>query len=90
MNTFTQIEIDLHQGDVIYMFSDGYADQFGGQKGKKFKYRPLKQLLIDNSNKSMKQQRYILSHTFSEWKGDLEQIDDVCVIGIKPILNKST
>ena len=83
MREFTQENIKLHRGDTIYLFSDGFADQFGGEKGKKYKYKPFKQLLINIQNKSMMEQKKYLSHVFNEWKGDREQIDDVCVIGFK-------
>ena len=83
MREFTQENIKLHRGDTIYLFSDGFADQFGGEKGKKYKYKPFKQLLINIQNKSMMEQKKHLSHVFDEWKGDREQIDDVCVIGFK-------
>lgn len=65
------------------MFSDGYADQFGGENGKKFKYKPFKKLLIENAKKPMKEQKEILLKTFIDWKGNYEQIDDIVVLGIK-------
>jgi serine phosphatase RsbU (regulator of sigma subunit)/tetratricopeptide (TPR) repeat protein len=73
----------LQPNDVVYTFTDGFADQFGGPKGKKFKYKPLKQLLLDNSSLPMKQQQETLDKTFTDWKGALEQIDDVCIVGIR-------
>ena len=75
-------EIDLQKGDILYVFSDGFPDQFGGPKGKKFKYRPFKELLLSVSDKSMKEQKETLDRTIEEWKGDLEQIDDILVIGM--------
>lgn len=83
MVPFTNHEINLQKNDTIYIFSDGYADQFGGPKGKKYKYKPFKRLLLENINKPMKQQKEILDKTFEDWKGELEQIDDVLVLGIK-------
>jgi len=83
MNPFTNHEIDLQKGDTIYMFSDGYADQFGGPYGKKFKYKPFKRLLLENINKPMNEQKEVLENRFDEWKGDLDQIDDVVIVGIK-------
>lgn len=83
MDNFTTHEIQLEKGDQLYMFSDGYADQFGGTKGKKYKYKPFKQLFLDNANRPMMVQREILDKTFCEWKRNMEQIDDVAVIGIK-------
>jgi serine phosphatase RsbU (regulator of sigma subunit) len=75
--------LEISQGDQIFIFSDGYADQFGGPKGKKFKYQQLEDLLIANSNKSVEEQKQILSQTLEDWKGALEQVDDICIIGIK-------
>lgn len=75
-------DIDLQKGDRIYVFSDGFPDQFGGPKGKKFKYKPFKELLISIWDKPMKEQKDILDRTIEEWKGDLEQIDDILIIGI--------
>ncbi|NOZ47009.1 MAG: SpoIIE family protein phosphatase [Chlorobi bacterium] len=75
--------VDLEKNDCCYIFSDGFADQFGGEKNRKFKYKALKQLLIDNSQKLMKEQKEILNQTFEAWKGNYEQIDDVLIIGIK-------
>jgi hypothetical protein len=67
----------------FYLFTDGYADQFGGEKGKKFKYKPFKELLLSINKNPMEKQKTIISETIVNWKGDLEQVDDICVIGIK-------
>lgn len=75
--------IDLRKGDTVYSFTDGYPDQFGGDKGKKFKYKSLKQLLLDNTSQSMNAQASILEERFVQWMGDLEQVDDVCIIGVR-------
>ena len=75
--------VQLNTGDTVYIFSDGYADQFGGKKGKKFKSKPFKELLISNAEKPMTEQKDKLQHFFNEWRGDLEQIDDVCVMGFR-------
>ena len=83
MKPFTQKEIKVYKGDVLYFFTDGYADQFGGVKGKKFKYKPFKKLLLKHHYKSMPEQKKYINNAFEEWKGDLEQIDDVCIIAIK-------
>ncbi len=83
MGSFTNNEIQLQKGDSLYIFSDGYADQFGGAKGRKFRYKPFKEMLLANAGKPMLEQRDILAQTFEEWKGDLKQIDDVVVLGIK-------
>ena len=80
---FTNHKIKLDKEDVIYLFTDGYADQFGGVKVKKFKYKPFKQLLVSLSNQDLKEQRNALENNFTQWQGDLEQIDDVCVIGLR-------
>jgi serine phosphatase RsbU (regulator of sigma subunit)/tetratricopeptide (TPR) repeat protein len=80
---FHTSQIELQKNDVIYTFTDGFADQFGGPKGKKFKYSQLKQLLISISTQSLKEQQHTLNHTFEDWKGRLEQVDDVCVVGFK-------
>ena len=80
---FTTHTIQLNEGDSFYIFSDGFPDQFGGLKGKKYKYRPFKELLLKNSTKPMEEQRTLLNKAFEEWKGDLEQIDDVCIIGVR-------
>jgi len=80
---FTNQQIHLQSGDTLYMFTDGYADQFGGDKGKKFRYKYFKELLISNHGISMKKQKEVLHNTFFKWKGDYEQIDDVMVMGIR-------
>jgi serine phosphatase RsbU (regulator of sigma subunit) len=64
------------------MFTDGYADQFGGTNGKKFKYKQLQDLLTKSSQLGMDEQKQIIEKTFENWKGNLEQVDDVCIIGI--------
>jgi serine phosphatase RsbU (regulator of sigma subunit) len=67
----------------LYLFTDGFADQFGGNKGKKFKYSNLQELLISISDYSFDKQQEILDQTLTEWKGNLEQVDDILIIGIK-------
>jgi len=83
MHPFTGHAVDLKPGDHVYLFSDGYADQFGGPKGKKFKYLPFKSLLVSISEKEMHEQGLQLDREFEQWKGDLDQIDDVVVIGLR-------
>jgi len=83
MSDFTRYSIDMKQGDRVYMFTDGFPDQFGGPQGKKFKYRPFKDLLLEVHERPMEEQQKILSLIFDEWKGDLSQIDDVLVIGLR-------
>jgi serine phosphatase RsbU (regulator of sigma subunit) len=81
--TFTDIELELQKGDCIYMFSDGYPDQFGGEKGKKYKYKNLLNFLNDNSKFDADTQHKLLSENFDKWKGSLEQLDDVLLFGMK-------
>ena len=83
MDRFTTHEFDYKPGDMFYMFSDGYADQFGGPKRKKFKYKPFKKLLLENAGKPMSKQKETLNQVISDWQGNLEQIDDIVVIGIR-------
>ena len=80
---YTTHTFELEQGDSIYIFSDGYVDQFGGEKGKKFKATAFRSLLLSIQDKSMEEQKTIINESFETWKGHLEQIDDVCVIGVK-------
>jgi serine phosphatase RsbU (regulator of sigma subunit) len=80
---FTYNKIDLQKGDVIYLSTDGFPDQFGGSKGKKLKSKAFKNLLVDLSSKDIAEQKQILENSFTEWMGDFEQLDDVCVIGVK-------
>jgi serine phosphatase RsbU (regulator of sigma subunit) len=68
---------------MFYLFTDGFADQFGGPKGKKFKYKPLQNLPGSISDLPMNEQKEAVSKAFLDWKGKLEQIDDVCIIGIR-------
>ncbi len=80
---FTTHTIQLNKGDSIYIFTDGYADQFGGISGKKFKYKQLKEFILSNHTLATVEQKQRLDDLFLNWKGNLEQIDDVCIIGIK-------
>jgi sigma-B regulation protein RsbU (phosphoserine phosphatase) len=80
---FTYNQIALECGDVIYTFTDGYADQFGGSKGKKFKYKQLEEILLQIHHLPMPEQSDILNRKFHDWKGNLDQVDDVCIIGVK-------
>lgn len=83
MKEFIQEEIQLHPGDSLYFFTDGFADQFGGKKGKKFMYKPFKKFLMDLHAQPMIEQKQLINEIFENWRGELEQIDDVCVIGVK-------
>ncbi len=75
--------VNFEQNDCIYLFTDGFADQFGGEKNKKFMTKRFKEMLISISGKSMDEQKRIIEKTFEVWKGKQKQIDDVCVIGIR-------
>jgi serine phosphatase RsbU (regulator of sigma subunit)/TPR repeat protein len=80
---YTTHTFDLESGDSIYIFSDGYVDQFGGEKGKKFKSKAFRELLLSIQDKSMEAQKITIDEAFEIWKGSLEQIDDVCIIGVR-------
>jgi len=80
---FTLNTIDYKEGDVLYLYTDGYADQFGGINEKKFKYRQLNELLTEIAALPVNKQKQILEERFNEWKGNLDQIDDVCIIGVR-------
>ena len=82
-NLFQLHSIELDRNDTLYLYTDGYADQFGGPKGKKFMYKQLNQLLANIAEKDLHKQKEILTDTFEKWKGSLEQVDDVLVFGIK-------
>ena len=80
---FTNHQLKLQHGDRIYLFSDGFVDQFGGPKGKKFKSRNFKTLLLTLADQKIEDQEKPLDQAFEDWRGSLEQIDDVCVMGLK-------
>lgn len=80
---FTNHIVQLNEDDRVYVFTDGYADQFGGDKGKKLKYGTLKKLLIEQHDMAMGEQDQVLQRIMKTWKGDFEQVDDICVIGVK-------
>ncbi|MFN8231897.1 MAG: SpoIIE family protein phosphatase [Bacteroidia bacterium] len=80
---FTFQTINLIKGDMIYTFTDGFQDQFGGPKGKKFKYKNLQDLLLKITTETLENQKQIVSSAFNNWKGNLEQVDDVTLIGIR-------
>jgi serine phosphatase RsbU (regulator of sigma subunit)/TPR repeat protein len=80
---FTNKYFQLIENDVVYMFTDGYADQFGGENGKKFKYKNLQHLLLEIHHKPFSEQKKIVSNWINDWKGNLEQIDDMLLIGYK-------
>jgi len=80
---FTLHQIQLEKGDEIYLSTDGYADQFGGEKNKKFMSKRFKRLLTANGNEPMDKIRTLLELNFATWKGKNEQVDDVCVVGVR-------
>ena len=80
---FTSHSLQLQKQDTIYIFTDGYADQFGGEKNKKLMYKPLKNLLLEIHQQSLSEQKEILQQHFANWKGNIEQTDDVLIIGVK-------
>lgn len=80
---YTNHQIELEQGDIIYIFSDGYADQFGGSRGKKFMYKQFRDLLLKIHDRPMEEQKDVLNATIESWKGSFEQVDDILVIGVR-------
>jgi serine phosphatase RsbU (regulator of sigma subunit) len=80
---FTSHNIGVVTGDLIYIFSDGFVDQFDGDNGKKFKAKALSSLILSNQNLSLDEQKKTLYSSFEKWRGSLEQIDDVCMIGVR-------
>jgi serine phosphatase RsbU (regulator of sigma subunit) len=75
--------VKLGKGDSFYIFTDGFSDQFGGEKGKKFKTANFKKLIVKVQNQAIEKQGESLNNMFEEWKSDFEQLDDVCVIGVR-------
>ncbi len=80
---FTNHTVKVSKGDCVYLFSDGFQDQFGGPYGKKFKIKKLKEFFEQNHDKNMPEQKVMLETIFTDWKGDQEQIDDVLVVGVR-------
>lgn len=80
---FTNHKIELQENDLIYIFSDGFTDQFGENSGKKYKQSRFKELLLKLADKNMDEQRQFLKIEFDQWRGDMEQLDDICVIGVR-------
>jgi serine phosphatase RsbU (regulator of sigma subunit) len=82
-NSFSNKEIQFEANDVIYMFSDGYVDQIGGPDKKTFRSKKFKELLMNMHQKPLYEQKVILEQKYTEWKRDVEQIDDILVLGIR-------
>ncbi len=83
MHPFALHEIEITKNDIFYIFSDGYADQFGGPKEKKFMYKPFRRLLTEISKKPMEEQKKILDENIENWRGEIEQVDDIVVFGVR-------
>jgi len=83
MVDFTTHEIQLRAGDMVYMFTDGYVDQFGGENAKKFKTKPFKEMLVSISGKGIDEQKSIIEERFYQHKAKQEQVDDITVVGIR-------
>jgi serine phosphatase RsbU (regulator of sigma subunit) len=81
--SYTNHSLQLQKGDTIYVFSDGYSDQFGGPDGKKFKLNQFKTMLLNLNGVSMQQQQIALERSIEEWRGVLQQVDDMLIIGVK-------
>jgi serine phosphatase RsbU (regulator of sigma subunit) len=80
---FSLTEFQLEKDDIIYIFTDGYQDQFGGPKEKKYRVAQMRELFLSLTSKTMEEQRKIINESFENWKGVLEQVDDVCIIGVR-------
>lgn len=80
---YTNHKVKLQKGDTIYIFSDGYVDQFGGSKGKKFMAKQFRQLLLEMNSLSMEEQKKQLDNSIEDWRGNQEQVDDILVIGVQ-------
>jgi serine phosphatase RsbU (regulator of sigma subunit) len=83
LEPFTSFEIQLQAGDMVYMSTDGFSDQFGGPKGKKYKQKQLRQFLLEHSSDGISQMDSLLENEFNLWKGTLEQVDDVLIMGFR-------
>lgn len=83
LNPYTTHQIELNEGDTLYLFSDGFVDQFGGEKGKKYKSANFRRFLVSIQDQDMEAQKSSIQNEFEGWKGDIEQLDDVCVIGVR-------
>jgi serine phosphatase RsbU (regulator of sigma subunit) len=81
--TFNNHILEIKEGDVFYMFSDGFPDQIGGPNRKKFYYQPFKDLLVSIHHLNMEEQKSILDKTITDWRGERDQTDDILVMGIR-------
>jgi serine phosphatase RsbU (regulator of sigma subunit) len=75
----------LQKNDAIYVFTDGFVDQFGGPDGKKYKTKKFKEMLLSIQHLNMKDQALMINKEFNDWRGNNEQIDDLCLVGIKVV-----
>ena len=75
--------IQLEHGDSLYIFSDGFSDQFGGPEKKKYSSTQFKNLLLSHQEKPMEEQFILLNESLQNWQGDVKQLDDICVLGVK-------
>lgn len=82
-NPFSCYSLTMEPGDILYLYTDGFADQFGGPRGKKYKYKQLNELLLSFNETLFEEQKNILESEFKKWKGELEQVDDICIIGLR-------
>ena len=82
MSKFTNHDLDIQKGDVVYIFSDGYSDQFGGPDNRKFLSKRFRDMLVDIHRRPAKEQEKLLDQTIEDWKGQYPQVDDILVIGI--------
>lgn len=80
---FKTNKFELYKGDVIYLFTDGFADQFGGKEGKKYKYNNFRQFLVNMSESNLKEQESLLIDEINNWKRNYDQVDDILIIGAK-------
>jgi serine phosphatase RsbU (regulator of sigma subunit) len=83
VHSFRTHDIKIEKGDTIYLFTDGYQDQFGEASNKKFKSAQMRKLLLSVHDKNMEEQKEIIENTFNKWKGNFEQVDDVCILGLR-------
>ncbi|MEN8156473.1 MAG: SpoIIE family protein phosphatase, partial [Bacteroidota bacterium] len=83
MDKFTTHGFPIEEGDQLYLFTDGYPDQFGGEHGKKLKYKPFKELILRNASQPMDEQNREMASTLDGWQGAYDQVDDICVIGVR-------